>query len=168
MPSRDARNVAAWRWPAAVYLLISALGHLAWETAHVRLYTIWEQASSAEIRFAVLHCTGGDLLIAAVASLTAWLLCRRPQPGVRTLWRIAAVSIGLGLAFTLVSERLNVDLWRNWAYRPAMPLVPGTSIGLTPVLQWLVVPLAAFAVVHTLLALHRKFAIERRAREPMS
>ena len=39
-------------------------GHLLWEIGHVPLYTIWTEGSWGEIAFAVLHCTGGDLLIA--------------------------------------------------------------------------------------------------------
>jgi hypothetical protein len=157
-----------WRRAAAAYLVASAIGHLTWEAAHVRLYTLWEEGTPAEIRFAVLHCTAGDLLIAALVGLAAWFLGGHPPPAVRTLWRVAGVSIGLGLAYTLVSERLNVDLWRNWAYGPSMPLVPGTSFGLTPVLQWLVVPAGAFVAAHAVLVRYRKLAIERRAGEPMS
>lgn len=35
-------------------------------------------------------------------------------------------------------EWLNVYVWQRWAYSPDMPLVLG--IGLTPLLQWLLVP----------------------------
>ena len=59
-------------WPRAlrVYLSTIALGDLAWEAAHLPLYTIWRAGTPGEKAFAVLHCTGGDLLIA----LACWAL----------------------------------------------------------------------------------------------
>lgn len=56
----------------ALYIGFSVIGHLVWEIAQLPLYSLWHTASRAELAFAVLHCTGGDLLLAAsvlVASL---------------------------------------------------------------------------------------------------
>ena len=53
---------------------------------------------------------------------------------------VAAVAMAVGLAYTLGSEYVNTEILRSWAYTDAMPRLPGTRIGLTPVLQWLVVP----------------------------
>ena len=46
--------------------------------------------------------------------------------------------LAAGLGFTVFSEWYNVYILGAWAYQPAMPLVAG--IGLTPLLQWVVVP----------------------------
>lgn len=58
--------------------------------------------------------------------------------------RVAAVAIVLGVAYTVFSEWLNVAVRESWAYAPAMPRVPPLGTGLSPLLQWIIVPLAAF------------------------
>ena len=62
----------------------------------------------------------------------------RPRAG-----SIAVVAFGM--AYTVISEWYNVYQARNWAYAPAMPLVFG--IGLAPLLQWLVVPVATLLIL---------------------
>ncbi len=55
-------------------------------------------------------------------------------------------TIILGAAYTMLSERLNVDIWRSWSYAAAMPILPLFGTGLTPLLQWLAVPGLTFAL----------------------
>jgi hypothetical protein len=52
----------------------------------------------------------------------------------------------LGAAYTIFSEWLNVEIRRTWSYTAAMPVLPFIGTGLTPLLQWLVVPGLALAV----------------------
>ncbi len=40
----------------------------------------------------------------------------------------------------------------SWNYLPTMPLVPGTDIGLVPLLQWIVLPLLTVWFVRRQLA----------------
>lgn len=61
------------------YLGLSAVLHLAWETVHLPLYTIWS-APLGERVFAVIHCTGGDVLIAASTLGLAIVLVGRNWP----------------------------------------------------------------------------------------
>jgi hypothetical protein len=53
-----------------------AIGNLAWEFAQMPHYTLWRTGSPGEIAFAVLHCTVGDVVIAA--SLF-WACLDRPR-----------------------------------------------------------------------------------------
>jgi hypothetical protein len=55
----------------------------------------------------------------------------------------------LGLVYTVFSEWLNVSVRGSWAYASAMPVVPILGTGLSPVLQWLVVPAASFIWVRS-------------------
>ncbi len=128
-----------------VYLLTAALGHLLWETAQLPLYTIWATSTGREVLSAAVHCTGGDILItAATFGLAAALarLCGWPPFG----GRMVVSAIALGVAYTILSEWLNVKLWRSWAYAAAMPVLPGIGTGLAPLLQWVIVPSLAFAI----------------------
>src|SRR5258708_12164206 len=59
--------------------------NLAWETAHVPLYTLWSEASASYIAFSIVHCTLGDLPIGAPPLLTP-LPPPRPQPLTSCPW----------------------------------------------------------------------------------
>ena len=56
-------------------------------------------------------------------------------------------AIVLGIAYTNLSEWLNVQILRRWSYTAAMPVLPLVGTGLTPLLQWLIVPGIAFAII---------------------
>jgi len=56
-------------------------------------------------------------------------------------------AIGLGVAYTIFSEWLNVEIRRSWSYTAAMPVLPWLGTGLTPLLQWVIVPGLALGVV---------------------
>ena len=61
--------------------------------------------------------------------------------------RVAVLTLLLGLAYTGFSEWLNVSVRESWAYSEWMPVIPITGgIGLSPLLQWVVVPSLAFWV----------------------
>jgi len=130
---------------AALYLIIAAAGNLVWEAGQIPLYTIWSTGTTREIFVAVTHCTAGDVLVATatllLAALFAWLLGWRPFG-----YPMAATATVLGIAYTILSEWLNVAVWHTWSYSPAMPVLPWLSTGLAPTLQWLVVPASAFAI----------------------
>lgn len=116
--------------------------NLAWEAAHVRLYTLWQEAEAAYIAFSVVHCTLGDVLIGA-AALALALVFGREGPLPQWRWgRIAAVTAIAGAGYTLLSEWMNTTLLRSWTYSKAMPTLDlaGFEIGLTPLAQWLLLP----------------------------
>ena len=54
--------------------------------------------------------------------------------------RMALTAILLGLAYSRFSEWLNTQLRQNWSYTKVMPVLPPLGTGLTPFLQWLIVP----------------------------
>jgi hypothetical protein len=126
------------------YLLASAVGNLVWETLQLPLYTVWRTARAAYLGFAVLHCWVGDLLIASVSLGCGIAIAGRSW--LRSGYQRAAVAaLILGVAYTVFSEWLNVTVRGSWAYGPPMPRLPALGTGLSPLLQWVVVPLAAFA-----------------------
>jgi hypothetical protein len=115
-------------------------------TAQLPLYTIWSNGTRLEILFAVIHCTAGDLLITVFALALAALAARIGR------WpffgnRMALTAILLGLGYTVFSEWLNTQVRQSWSYTEAMPLLPPLGTGLTPFLQWLIVPGIALGYV---------------------
>ena len=137
-----ARPILPW---LALAIGLAAIGHLAWEAAQLPLYTLWSTGTPRAIGFALIHCTGGDVLITAATFSAAALLARhRRWPAFG--WRMALAAILLGAGYTILSEWLNVEIRRTWSYTAAMPVLPFLGTGLTPLLQWLVVPSLAFAI----------------------
>lgn len=133
--------LTALRW----YLVAIAAGNLVWEFAQLPLFTIWKTGSTGDIVFAAVHCTGGDILVATASLVLALLLLGAGWPMTRHAYqRVAALTVVQGLAYTVFSEWLNVVVRKSWAYSELMPIVPVVNAGLSPLLQWIVLPLAAF------------------------
>jgi hypothetical protein len=122
------------------YTLFIALANLFWETLQLPLYTIWTERTPGEIAFAVAHCAGVDILIAFGCLTAALIVFGESSWPARQFGRVAAVTVALGLAYTVYSEWLNVEIRRSWAYSDAMPIVPPLGTGLSPLLQWLILP----------------------------
>lgn len=131
-------------WPRALrrYILASAVLHLAWEVVQLPLYSIWSEPISKSA-FAVVHCTLGDVMIAGLTLLTALAVLGTsdwPRSRTRAVWLLL---LTLGVGYTVYSEWLNVRVKGNWSYTEMMPVIPLLGTGLTPLLQWIVVPTAA-------------------------
>jgi hypothetical protein len=134
-------------WLAAIrrYLLATAIGNLVWETAQLPFYTLWRSGTSRQIVVAIVHCTAGDAVIAAVALIMALLLVGPPDWPTAGVARTAAVAVAAGLAYAVYSEYVNTGVRAAWAYSELMPTLPWLGTGLAPLAQWLVVPSLALA-----------------------
>jgi len=88
-------------------------------------------------------------VIATSALTLALLLAGAPRWPRDRFWSIATLTIAFGLTYTVFSEWPNVVVRASWAYSDLMPIVSlaGWKIGLSPLLEWIVVPGAAFAVM---------------------
>lgn len=129
-------------WPLAIrrYVWGSFALHLVWEIVQLPLYTLWTTGTLSQQAFAILHCTVGDTMIAGLGLLLALAVINRstwPAAGGRIIW---VCVLFLGVGYTLYSEWLNVTVRRSWAYSEWMPIIPFIGIGLSPVLQWFIVP----------------------------
>lgn len=131
------------------YLTVAALGNAVWEPAQLPLYAIWRHGTLRDKLVAVSHCTAGDILIAVSVWAFALIIAGRPGWPDEGFRRVALLIIPSGLAYTAFSEWLNTALRHSWAYSRLMPVIPGFGVGLSPLLQWLIVPsLALWAARH--------------------
>ena len=123
---------------AGLWSVLALVLNLVWEIAHVRLYTLWDTADRMTIVWSVLHCSLGDVLIAlSLFALAGLALRQKDWPVFRPIAGGTIVVIG-ALAFTVWSEWFNVYKIGSWAYTVNMPMIFG--IGLSPLLQWLLLP----------------------------
>ena len=129
-----------WLDAIRVYIAGSALLHLTWEILQLPLYTIAKSGSWGEIAFAVVHCTAGDVMIAALTLLAGLIVIGGSAwPGSGRM-PVAVAAMALGAGYTIYSEWLNVIVRGNWTYADLMPTLPVLGTGLAPLFQWIIVP----------------------------
>lgn len=130
------------RLPEFNVVVFALLLNFPWEILQTPLF---ERMADAPHWQAVKICstaTLGDAVI-MLAAYWAVAMVRRardwildPTPGA------VASFCGFGVVVTVGIERLAVSgRWvQAWTYSDAMPLVPGIGVGLSPLVQWLVLP----------------------------
>lgn len=143
---RPRHQEADWLRGLRAYLAAIAVGNLVWEALQLPLYTIWWTGTPGENAFAVVHCTLGDLLIALSALVLSLVLVGDRNWPAGRFRGVAALAVLLGVAYTTFSEWLNIVVRAAWAYSEYMPVVPvfGFEVGLSPMVQWVAIPLLAF------------------------
>ena len=133
MTSKTGVVVRAGLWSALAFAL-----NLAWEIAQVRLYTIWAEADGLSTAWALLHCSLGDVVISLSMFALAGMVLRRADWPASHPWTGGVIVVIGAIAYTAWSEWYNVYRAGNWGYTASMPVIFG--IGLSPLLQWLILP----------------------------
>lgn len=141
---RRARNDIGWLAAVRRYIGFVVPANLIWEAAQIPLYTLWAEGSPGEIAFAIVHCTGGDALIAVASLVGALLIFANDRWPNERFGAVAAGTLVAGLAYTVFSEWLNTEIRGSWAYAEAMPVVPWIGSGFAPLAQWIAIPAAGF------------------------
>ena len=127
-------------WSALAFVL-----NLVWEIGHIGLYTLWGEAAPLVIVWSIFHCTLGDVLIALGVFAFAAIVFRRVDWPMSHRLFGGALAVVAALVFTAQSEWYNVYRSGAWGYSSSMPTIFG--IGLSPLLQWLIL-LPAMVVAH--------------------
>ena len=129
-----------------LFALATAVNY-AWELAQTPLY------AGVVFPGAIWHCfvaSLGDgllvLFIFAVVAAVVWSLDWYMRPTLRSYAAMAAAGLAVGFAV----EWWGLHIARRWEYSELMPLIPGTGIGVAPVLQMLLLPPAIFWVMRRL------------------
>lgn len=127
----------------AIGLVAYAL-HFAWEMAQGGLFEGMTRLPFWSATAWCARAAAWDVVISFVSYATASAVSRD------VIWprKLRAVPVAIylvtGIAITIAIERWAVDAGR-WKYAEEMPVIGG--IGLAPLLQWIVVPIAIAAVV---------------------
>ena len=126
--------------PEAYLLVFSFLLNLLWETIQAPLFIFDQQSSALLLTGCLLFCSGVDAFmtltsycaLSVVARSRYWFLTRRLSHWVS--------FVGIGLVLALASEYTAIHYRNLWQYSGRMPVIPDLDIGLTPILQWLILP----------------------------
>lgn len=137
MVKLEAVSLRPWQ-PWAAVGGFALLLHFMWELLQAPFFEGMATAPHWSVVVRCARASAGDVVIACLAYAAAarWAgrRCWLAEPG-RTPFRIYMI---VGLAVTVFLEWVNVYVWHTWAYADQMPVLLG--IGLTPLLQWLLLP----------------------------
>lgn len=114
-----------------------------WEVMQAPLFEGMAAAPHSAVISACSQATLGDALIMLLAHASVVVITRRRRWVLAPSRREVAGFIAVGVAITAMIEWVATrGHWaQTWAYSSAMPLIPGIGLGLSPLLQWVVVPL---------------------------
>lgn len=145
---REGKSPATWllACPEANLFFFGFLVHYPWEFLQVPLFSGLAQAPHWE---AVKFCSLAALGDAGLTVLAYWLAAT--TDGRRWILelprRAVTVYLAAGLLATVFLEWLNGDVLGRWEYAEAMPTLPLVGTGLSPVVQWMLLPLVVLFVV---------------------
>lgn len=127
-----------------IAIVLTLLFHYVWEMGQAGLFKDFAGVSFLRHALICLLASFGDLAIAVAAYFVTAAVFRQPAWAIQDNWHWPALLwVALGLVVAVAIERWSLAE-RRWAYSPAMPTLFG--IGVTPLLQWIVVPLATLIV----------------------
>ena len=142
-----------FRMPEVSLCFLAFFLHFFWEVVHTYFYTLKGSAFNTML-YGWLHCTWGDVMI-TIGSFWLVSLMSRTRRWFLRLNKVNFIGfIAVGVFYTSFSEWVNVHIFRSWGYSEAMPMIPWIKVGLTPVLQWMVIPLVVILLVRHHFLLH--------------
>lgn len=127
-----------------VFFASSFIFHLIWENLHAPLYGPYTDFINFFPR--LLYATStGDMIFMLIIFLTIgivhknfwWILDKEAFKRPAT-W-ITAIVIGILISVSFELWAVYVDF--RWAYKEIMPMIPIVQVGLTPVLQMIIIPM---------------------------
>lgn len=123
------------------YVTSSAFGNSAWEALHSSLYRGWMPSLISEFPLLLARCVIIDALLAMAAlGLAIWLVGGGEWPH-SGYWAVGWWAIFLGVVLAIFVEWSNVYFLDTWDYSNAMPVIPVLGVGVSPMLQWVTIPL---------------------------
>ncbi len=128
------------RMPELTVALFSLPLHFIWEMLQVPLFSGVAGMSHWDGVMFCLSATVGDVGIALGAFWTTALVAGSRQWLLRPSAYDLTVFILAGLVATVALEYYHTNISLRWSYSELMPLVPPLGTGLSPLLQWIVVP----------------------------
>lgn len=143
-PNNRASSVSA----LAVLFVVSVVLNYFWEIGQGFLFVgmgnwenIWWHCFVASL---------GDGLIVCAIHAVGWSFFRRADWFIHPRLKGYAVMLMTGLIIAVAIEWLAAHVLKRWTYTPDMPVLPvlpGVNIGITPLLQMLILPPLIFYIV---------------------
>ena len=134
-----------------VLFVISVALNYIWEIAQAPLFVGMD--SSDAIAWHCFVASLGDGIILWIIQGLGWATFKRwnwsVQPGSRQM----VLMVSSSFVITILIEWFAVHWQHRWAYTDNMPRIPVLDLGLTPILQMLILSPLIFLLTHKFLAL---------------
>ncbi len=124
----------------------SFLLHLVWEFVQAPTYAGMVDMNHWDGIKVCMSATFGDVGFALTAFIVTSIATRsRYWLMGPKLWHVM-LYLAVGIALTVSFEYYYTRISLRWTYSELMPLVPPFGTGLSPLLQWIIVPLLALGI----------------------
>ncbi|MBO6638112.1 MAG: hypothetical protein JJ920_13180 [Roseitalea sp.] len=135
------RDRSLWAVPEVTVAFLSFTLHYVWEFLQVPTYAGMADMNHWDGIKVCTSATVGDVGFALTAFwITALIARSRRWMADPKLWQIG-VFVAVGIALTVGFEYYYTEVSLRWTYSDLMPRVPPFGTGLSPLIQWIVVPL---------------------------
>lgn len=113
------------------------LANFVWEMLQVPWFTGMADASHGSVVWLCIRATGGDVLILLASFWFSSIVCRDRRWVLDGNRKPAVILVITALTLTIVLEWLATGPLQRWEYADSMPIIPIIGVGLSPLLQWL-------------------------------
>ena len=127
-------------WPEFNVFVFSLLLNYPWELIQMPLFLGMRESTQGAAIKACTFATLGDGVIMLLAYWGGALLVQDRRWIARPRRAPILTMIGIAVAITVFVERWAIVSAWGWRYAENMPVIPMLGIGLTPVLQWIILP----------------------------
>lgn len=134
------RPARLWEAPELPVAYFSFVLHFVWEFIQVPTYAGMAEMPHWEAIKLCMSATFGDVGFALTAFWAACLAARSRDWILRPTRIPSAIFVAVGIVLTVGFEYYYTNVSLRWTYSDLMPLVPPLGTGLSPLLQWLVIP----------------------------
>ena len=141
-----ATDRSVWSVPEVSVAFLSFVLHFVWEFIQVPFFAGLPTADHWAAIKVCTRATAGDVGFALIAFWTTAAVARSRRWITSPRVREVTVFLAVGVALTVAAEFHAAEIAERWAYADTMPTVPVIGTGLTPLLQWIVVPLLVISV----------------------
>lgn len=136
----ESRNGSVFDLPEFNIAVFSFLLHFVWEFVQVPTYSGMADMNHWDGTKLCLSATVGDVGFALTAFwVTSLAARRRDWISQAKSWQVV-LFVAVGVALTVGFEFYYTEISKRWTYSELMPLVPPLGTGLSPLVQWLLIP----------------------------
>ncbi len=155
---KKATDKKAFNKLVLIITIISFLLNFAWELIQVPLY-VPSFYSIAHVAFCTLASVA-DAIMVLLLYFGFALIFRNLLWTEHLKWRCIVIVILTGGTGAVLAEIRHLSLG-TWAYSDSMPIIPVINVGISPVLQFMILPLLIYLLSFYCLKIMRKNHLSR-------
>ncbi len=118
-------------------IIVSFILNLVWEMFQAFLFAPHFSGMADFIRIHVVAACADIIITLLILTPELFLSDHMFRIGGRLKWTILSASLGLLVAVCIERYAISTGMW---IYGPYMPIIPFLGVGLTPILQMMIIP----------------------------